>query len=442
MFIHYIRHLRRTISLGSCAIALTVASAAAQATFHIISYTNEHPAPLGMTEGSPGLFYLATGTHPAILSITPQGTETVLTSFPGGHEQMLSPGVSGANGRFYDAVGVGVNPANVFSVSPAAGSRQVYSPQNLSPLLSQNLPDGTLLGTALPASGGTWYVATVDLKGNVTPIYQFPAGDVALSVTYANDGNYYGLAENGPGYLFRVTPSGELTKLVNFPGGAVGPTAHNPLLQATDGDLYGATAFGGTNSTGTIYKATLSGQYTLLYTFPNDNNSSPSMLIEGSDGNLYGATLGAITHGGHSQIFRVTKSGDYTLLVAMDNLSAYGVCQCSLLQGSDGNIYGTASSGGPTNAGVIFSLELGLPKPAPSVVRVRPHSGTVGTQVLLWGSDLLSASVEFNGVTATEVTNSGSNYVSATVPAGATTGPITVTTPGGSITTTHSFTLE
>src|SRR6202167_6540393 len=124
MIIHY---PHKTVSLGLCAIGLTAASPAAQATFHVVSYTNEHPAPIGMTEGSPGIFYLATGSHPAILSVTIQGTETVLTSFPGGHEQMLGTVVSGPNGRFYDAAHVGANPANVFSVSPAAGSRQYYS---------------------------------------------------------------------------------------------------------------------------------------------------------------------------------------------------------------------------------------------------------------------------------------------------------------------------
>ena len=86
-----------------------------------------------MTEGSPGLFYLATGTHPAILSITTQGTETSLTSFPGGYEQMLGPAVSAPNGRFYQAVEVGGNPANVFSVSCAVGSRQIYPSQSLAP---------------------------------------------------------------------------------------------------------------------------------------------------------------------------------------------------------------------------------------------------------------------------------------------------------------------
>jgi uncharacterized repeat protein (TIGR03803 family) len=112
------------------------------------------------------------------------------------------------------------------------------------------------------------------------------------------------------------------------------------------------------------------------------------------------------------------------------------------VQGSDGNIYGTAISGGPNNGGVIFALELGLPKPAPAAQRFSPGSGAVGTQVLLWGSNLLSASVQFNGIAATTVSNSGSNYVLATVPTGATTGPITITTPGGAVTTKESFTVE
>jgi uncharacterized repeat protein (TIGR03803 family) len=438
MIIHY---LRKEVLLGLCAIALTTASAAAQPTFHVIAYRNTLGGPGGILEGSPGLFYFATTSDSAMLSITPQGAETVLASFPSGY-QMQGPVVSGRNGRFYEAVEVGGDPANVFSVSPPAGSRQVYSPQSLVPLLTQNLPGGTLLGTALATAGSPWYVATVDLKGVVAPIYQFPAGDEALTVTYASDGNYYGLAENGPGYLFRVTPSGVLTKLVNFPSDSLLPNSYTPLLQASDGNLYGVTNYGGTNSTGTIYRVTLSGQYALLYTFPNDQNSSPSALIEGSDGNLYGATLGHITGGGHSELFRITKSGQYTLLFAMSNITAAGACQCSLVQGSDGDIYGTAISGGPNNGGVIFALELGLPKPAPRAQHFGPASGAVGTRVLLWGSNLLSASVQFNGVAATAVSNSGSNYVLATVPPGATTGPITITTPGGTVTTKESFTVE
>jgi hypothetical protein len=66
----------------------------------------------------------------------------------------------------------------------------------------------------------------------------------------------------------------------------------------------------------------------------------------------------------------------------------------------------------------------------------------VGTHVRIWGSNLLSPSVQFNGVPAVEVDGSGPNYIWATVPAGATTGPITVTTPGGTNTTHASFTVQ
>jgi hypothetical protein len=62
--------------------------------------------------------------------------------------------------------------------------------------------------------------------------------------------------------------------------------------------------------------------------------------------------------------------------------------------------------------------------------------------VRIWGYNLLSGSVTFNGVAATTVANSGSNYIIATVPAGATSGPITVTTPGGTATTRSSFTTQ
>jgi hypothetical protein len=131
--------------------------------------------------------------------------------------------------------------------------------------------------------------------------------------------------------------------------------------------------------------------------------------------------------------FRLTTSGQYTQLYAWP----YSTCPCSLTQGSDGQIYGIASPGHE-----YFAWDGGLAKPAPNAPQFTPASGAAGTQVLIWGYNLLSPSVKFNGVAATSVTGSGPNYVVATVPSGAATGPITVTTPGGSYTTQTSFTVQ
>jgi uncharacterized repeat protein (TIGR03803 family) len=401
--------------------------------------------PGGMVEGSPGVFYSEAGasTH-AALSITPQGSKTILTTFQSPY-QVISLLVSAANGRFYSSIGQGTHPANVFSVTSAPGSRLIYPGQGLIPGLTQNLPDGELLALATATTQVLWSLAKVDLNGTVTSIYQFPYTERLQTAIYASDGNYYGVSQatGAPtGYVFRVTPSGALTKLYNFPSGTFSGYFAVPLLQASDGNLYGATAYGGTNGMGAIYKLTLSGQYTLLYSFPKGNLGGPTTLIEGSDGNLYGATLGVITNGGYSQLFRISKKGQFSIVYNMSSITADGACGCSLVQGSDGIIYGTAVGGGTYNAGLYFALDAGLPKPAPRAQSFNPRSGAVGTQVLIWGSNLLLASVEFNGVAATAVSNSGSNYVLATVPAGATTGPITVTTPGGTVSTRARFTVQ
>ncbi len=164
----------------------------------------------------------------------------------------------------------------------------------------------------------------------------------------------------------------------------------------------------------------------------------PTTLIEASDGNLYGA---AQAGSGYGEIFRITKSGQYSTIYQMTN-GPDGFCPCWLLQGDDGLIYGFAHAGGSVGAGSFFSLGLDLPKPRPSAQHFVPESGPSGTRVRIWGYNLLSATVNFNGVPATAVSNSGSNYVWATVPAGATGGPISITTPGGTVTTEASFTVQ
>ncbi len=194
------------------------------------------------------------------------------------------------------------------------------------------------------------------------------------------------------------------------------------------------SAFG--NSKATFYKLSLDGQYTLLYTFPAGVNYQPTALIEGSDGNFYGSTLGA-----GSKLFRLTKSGIYTELYTMI-ATRDGQCSCQLTLGTDGIIYGTAQGQGKYGGGDVFALDVGMPLPQPWAQQFGPQAGPAGTRVRIWGRNLLSATVTFNGVPAVDVSNSGPNYVWATVPAGATTGPITIATPGGSNTTQAVFTVQ
>ena len=213
------------------------------------------------------------------------------------------------------------------------------------------------------------------------------------------------------------------------------PTAYvgqGVVLQATDGNFYGiqSIGLGCGGQKGGVYKLTPAGQYTLLHSFGchivND-------LIQASDGNLYGVTQGG-------RFFSLTTSGVYKDVFQMTGYD--GIGPCWLMQGHDGVLYGATSGGGTTGSGVIYALDLGLPAPQPQALRFYPPSGAVGTPVRIWGYNLLESTVAFNGVPATTVRHSGPNYVWANVPIGATTGPITVTTAGGTGTTKASFTVE
>jgi uncharacterized repeat protein (TIGR03803 family) len=416
------------------------AAKAEQATFRIVSYmNNQYGPPNGIAEGSPGVFYFPSGSNPqGAFSITAQGSKTMLGKVSG---YFQAPLFSAANGRFYSATQLEDNPGNVVSFGPIAGSKRTYPAQDLVPALTQNLPDGTFVGIAAGVSG-LWYIVNVDANGTVAPLYEFPVGQIPLlGPIYATDGNYYGTyaISNASGYVFRLTPSGTLTTILSFPANTFSYRYPAPLLQASDGNLYGATPTGGLGY-GTIYKLTLSGQYTLLYTFPKGPAGIPDTLIEGGDGNLYGSTLG--DGGGNSLLFSVTTAGQYTLLYKMANLARDGNCPCHVIQGSDGVFYGTAVLGGINGGGTIFALNAGLAIPPPRALQFTPAAGAVGAKVLIWGTNLLSASAEFNGTAAKAVSSSGPNYVWAVVPAGATTGPITVTTPGGTFTTLGNFTVK
>lgn len=197
-------------------------------------------------------------------------------------------------------------------------------------------------------------------------------GNGPSSLIQANDGNFYGVAEfggaNSQGTFFMMTPAGALTILYSFcsQGGSKCTDGSNPwtLLQGGDGNFYGVTINGGANAGGTVFKVTPSGSLTTLYSFCSqggtscDDGSAPNVLLEGSDGNLYGTTPsgGANAEG---TVFKVTPSGAFTTLY---NFCSQGGSSCTdgsyptaLLQGSDGNFYGI-SNGGAGGNGIFFKV--------------------------------------------------------------------------------------
>jgi hypothetical protein len=301
------------------------------------------------------------------------------------------------------------------------------------------------LAQASDFSSGIISVATVDLSGSVTIVWQLPSGnqEIASNVLYASDGNYYGVAwtafppQQGTSFVFQVTPSGGMNTLLTLPNNAFGTGYTGWVIQGRDGNLYLETPFGGANGYGAMYQITLTGQSNIVYSYVEGPGAHPGPFVQASDGNLYGPTRGGGR--GVTEIYRLTLSGQYTSLHTMNGPD--GQCPCTLIQGSDGVIYGTADGGGSNGAGTVWALNAGLPKPAPQALSFQPASGPPGTKVQIWGYHLLAASAQFSGVAA-KAHSSGPNYVIATVPKGATSGPITVTTPGGTSTTTASFTVQ
>jgi uncharacterized repeat protein (TIGR03803 family) len=257
---------------------------------------------------------------------------------------------------------------------------------------------------------------------------------------------YFGGAYNLYGTVFRITPSGTLTTLYSFDG-ADGEAPDAGLTQGIDGNFYGTTIFGGggdcgSNGCGTIFKITPSGTLTTLHSFDQADGSGPNAgLVQATDGNFYGATSGGGANG-RGTVFKITPSG---LLTTLYNFCSQSNCTdgtdpAGLVQDTDGKIYGTTGGGGNgiDGYGTVFRLSVGLGP----FVKTLPTSGNMGAAVNILGNNLTGAtSVTFNGTTATFTVKSKSE-ITTTVPTGATTGTVQVVTPDGMLSSNVPFTVN
>jgi uncharacterized repeat protein (TIGR03803 family) len=185
------------------------------------------------------------------------------------------------------------------------------------------------------------------------------------------DGNFYGTTTAGGKYglgaVFKVTPGGVESLIYSFAGGPANGATPQGVIQGSDGNFYGATAGGGSGpcsfGCGTVFKLTPTGVLTTLYFFSGATDGGvPNGVIQGSDGNFYGTTaFGGVTNNqcgsrGCGVVFKVTPAGVETALYAFIAGTTDGALPASLIQGMDGNYYGVTTYGGTSNDGTVFKV--------------------------------------------------------------------------------------
>jgi uncharacterized repeat protein (TIGR03803 family) len=185
-----------------------------------------------------------------------------------------------------------------------------------------------------------------------------PYGDLSL----APDGKMYGMTafggDNGVGIIFKYDPqntTNPFTKVFNFNSATTGANPSGSLLEATNGLLYGITCNGGLNSMGTLFKFNPSNSnFTKILDFDNAKGGSASgSLIQASDGMIYGLT----SAGGTSNfgvIFQYNPNNDAYNVKHYFNNSEGRQPMGSLTEASDGCLYGLTTYGGANDHGVIF----------------------------------------------------------------------------------------
>lgn len=367
------------------------------------------------------------GASGTLFQLTVTGTFVCLHAFSGTPAQPRGMLFRGADDRLYGTsfLGGSADAGTIFRLTPGVSLEVLYELDGLSE--GQNLHDGitqandgTLYGSTI--KGGTYDVGQIfklGLNGAYTPLGTLTETGSTGYFPYSapvqgKDGSFYGVmsagAGAGAGAIYKMTSAGALSTVFTF-GGNKGRVPYGRLAVGADGTLYGTTALGGSTDQGTLFSFdpdtkihkvlhsfsgpdgavlysgvivgsddrlygvtyrggangfgtvfaydTGTGQRTTLHSFNSANGAYPySTLVEASDGRLYGTTYigGAKNRGA---VFSIAKNGSgFTLkhsLQGSDGSYPYG----GLVEASDGYLYGTAPSGGSANNGVIFRVSLG-----------------------------------------------------------------------------------
>lgn len=480
---------RRPTGWGTVVAALMVCAAAPMAlraqsltTLYSFDSTDGRYVEAGLVQGIDGNLYgtVAKGGNygwGTVYKLTPAGTLTTLYDFDDTDGGYVTGTLIQANdGNLYGTtIEGGTNSSGtVYKITTGGTHTILYNFCSLSGCSDGKYPsagliqgrDGNFYGTTEEGgANGAGTVFKITAGGTLTTLYNFcsqtgctDGANPHGALIQATNGNLYGTTsgeDNGYGTVFKITSGGTLTTLYHFcsqTGCTDGEHPFAGLIQATDGNLYSTTKEGGTSAGGTVFKITLGGALTTLYSFCSqtgcaDGEFPEGLLVQGTDGNLYGTTYqgGSTTNSncpvGCGVIFSVSTGGAFSTTIAFDYTNG-GFPISGLVQDTNGTFYGGTVGGGNSKCypgcGTVYSLSVGLG----AFIETKPTAGKVGASIKILGTNLQSATkVTFNGTAATFKVVS-SSLITATVPAGATTGPVKVTLPTGTLTSNVSFQVE
>ena len=347
----------------------------------------------GLVQGTDGDFYGTTvygGGYGegVIFRMNAAGSNQLLYSFPAKTSQPGAQLTFGNDGNLYGTMRFGgvnglgsVFTANgVFStIYSFAESSSDQSGEPISPLIQGT--DGYFYGTTRWGWNGGGSVFRVTTTGAFKLINSLDDSlpgvgwELIAPLVQGMDGNLYGTTfaggTNGPGTVFKLTLSGALTPLYSFTGGLDGGHPQAGLVQDKSGYLYGTTSEGGTFYDGTVFKMATNGNLIWAVSFNGTNGSNAGYgipafleapLIQASDGNLYGVTPSGGTFG-DGTVFQISTNGLLTVLHSFQGSD--GANPFGLMQGRDGNLYGTTWEGGTDGGGTVFRLV--IPPGTPSV---------------------------------------------------------------------------
>jgi uncharacterized repeat protein (TIGR03803 family) len=246
--------------------------------------------------------------------------------------------------------------------------------------------DGALYGTTL--GGGTNGAGTVfklnkDGSGYAV-LHSFPdsvmdGANPMAGLLAGSDGWFYGTTDGGGtssarnGTVFKLKPGGSGYKVLHdfpeIPGDGRFP--RSSLVEGRDGTLYGTTQNGGTDDAGTVFKLNKDGTgYRVLTRFSHQEEGvDPTGLVQGSDGALYGTTdRRGKNDGGTAFKLNLDGSG-FTILHSFPGTEGDGRNPCrSMVQGSDGALYGMTKICSTNNFATMFKLALSGSRPTPAPV--------------------------------------------------------------------------